>query len=191
MKKFIFLLALACYWHAGQAQVNVGADKSFQVSINDYKTYGWSKDIDQIPNNRIFASPNGVIIFNNESTRSKIKKAVQYEMDAKGYKYDPNNPDMFVIFQVTEQPGTLRTYNGYQMIDNGFDSVRTRDNVAHTKIDGGTLLINIVDNKSDKVAWQGYASGILKPDMVNDESKVRQAVSTIFNQFKFTAANKK
>jgi hypothetical protein len=74
-----------------------------------------------------------------------------------------------------------------QIINGGLDTVRTADNVQNTSIDAGTLLINILDAKSGKVAWQGYASGILKPGMVNDETKVREAVSSIFKQFNFKA----
>jgi hypothetical protein len=56
-----------------------------------------------------------------------------------------------------------------------------------TQIDPGTLIINLLDAKSGVVAWQGYASGILKPDMINDATKVREAVSSIFSQFNFKA----
>jgi len=168
-------------------QVEVGADNSFTAPIKDYKTYAWSKQIDQIPHDAVFVGPNGVLVFNNESTRSKIKNAIQFELSAKGYKQTSTNPDMIVLFRVLEQPTTLTTYNGYQMYDNGLDSTRTPANVQHTQVDAGTLLINIVDAKTSKVAWQGYASGILKPDMANDQAKIRQAVASIFNQFKYTA----
>jgi len=44
-----------------------------------------------------------------------------------------------------------------------------------------------VDAKSSVVAWQDYASGILKPDMTNDNTKVRKAISDIFKHFDFRA----
>ena len=187
MKKTFLILASCLFYFGSQAQVKVGADKSFTKSLNDYSTYAWSKNIDQIPSDKIYIAPNGVYIFNNESVRSKIKAAIEYELSAKGYKKVDNNPDILVLFTVNEQPGKLRTYNGYQMIDNGLDSVRTPSDVETTPIDAGTLIINLLDAQSGVVAWQGYASGILKPDMINDETKVREAVSSIFDQFKFTA----
>jgi hypothetical protein len=73
------------------------------------------------------------------------------------------------------------------MIDNGLDSVRTPQNTETVDIDAGTLIINLLDAKSGVVAWQGYASGILKPDMINDNTKVREAVASIFQKFDFTA----
>ena len=188
MKK-IFLILTACLMaFAIKAQnVVVGADNSFKNSLNDYSTYAWSKNIDQIPSDQVYISPTGVYVFNNESVRSKIKDAIEYELSAKGYKKDENNPDLLVLFTVTERPGKLTTYNGYQKIDNGFDSVRTPQDVTTTNIDAGTLIITIIDAKSGAVAWQGYASGILKPEMLNDESQVRQAVDDIFSKFNFKA----
>ena len=190
MKKLLFLFALTAFCFVSKAQVKVGADKSFQAHFDKYSTYAWSSDIDQIPGDKIFAGINGVLIFNNESTRAKIKDAIRYELDARGYKYQQSNGDIFITFKVTEQPGTLTTFNGYEMIENGLDSTRTKDNLERIKVDAGTVFINIIDAKSGKVAWQGYASGILKPDMVNDESKVRQAVSDLFKEFKYRAPAK-
>jgi hypothetical protein len=170
---------------SGNGQVNVGADKSFTANINDYRTYAWATDIDKIPSNKVFVGTNGVLIFNNESARKKIKDAIAYELDARGYKRQSDSADMIVTFQVLEQAGQLQTYNGYQMLNGGFDSVRTPENVQITNVDPGTLIINIIDRRSGSVAWQGYASGILKPDMINDQSKIRDAVKSIFDKFKY------
>lgn len=188
MKKLMFMLSFLLFLSfIGTAQVEVGADKSFEAPIDEYKTYQWSNKIDQIPQDAVYVGPNGVMVFNNETTRSKIKEAVQYELDTKGYTMDNSNADMIVIFSILEQPATLKTYNGYKMYNQGMDSTRTPDNVESTEVSAGTLLINIIDAKTSKVAWQAYASGILTPDMMNDESKIRHAVSSMFEQFKHTA----
>jgi len=188
MKKIILsiLPILLCFAVKSQ-NITVGADASFTTSLNDYSTYAWSKNIDQIPSDAIYVSPSGVYIFNNESVRSKIKNAIEYELNAKGYEKNENNPDMLVLFTVTERPGTLKTYNGYEMVDNGLDSIRTPDNVQRTKIDAGTLIVNIIDAKTGVVAWQGFASGILKPEMLSDETQVREAVASIFTKFDYHA----
>ncbi|HEY5370926.1 MAG TPA: DUF4136 domain-containing protein, partial [Hanamia sp.] len=134
----------------------------------------------------IFIAPNGIYVFNNESLRDKIKDAIAFELSARGYLKNESNPDMFIIFRVTEHAGTLEMKNGYQTFWDEDASVA--DNSMHrTKIDAGTLLIDFIDAKSDKVAWQGFASGILKPDMINDNMKVREAVNSIFQKFPFKA----
>jgi hypothetical protein len=113
-----------------------------------------------------------------------IKDAMKYEFDSRGYKLDSNNPDMLVSFLVTEQAGSLRTTNGYVTVASG-ERIRTEDNVSYTDVKPGTLIVNFIDAKSGKMIWQGFASGILQPDQMRDEAKVRQAASSVFSQFKY------
>ncbi|MEO7313819.1 MAG: DUF4136 domain-containing protein [Ginsengibacter sp.] len=187
MKKLLFFItACMTFTMSSFAQsVKVGADNSFKESLNKYTTFGWSADIDKISSDAIFLAPGGVYIFNNESTRSKIKEAINFELNAKGYTETETNPQVLVLFEVTEQPGKIVTFNGYDMIDG--EKTRTAEDKQKVDIKAGTLLINLVDAKSGLVAWQGYASGILNPDMINDNVKVREAVAAIFHDFKFHA----
>ena len=189
MKK-IFPLVMLCFVLSmcKEPEKTVGTDSSLSANIENYKTYDWVKNIDQIPSDKVFIGPNGILVFNNESARSKIKDAIQYELSAKGYKMDNINPDFYVNFTVLEQPADLTTFNGFQTVDNGLDSVRTPENVQKTHVDAGTVLIDFIDAKTSKQVWQGFASGILKPDMINDQSKVRAAISSIFEKYKYKAA---
>lgn len=187
MKKILFSTGILILMTTAVAAQKVGTDKDLNASIKEYKTYAWSKNIDQIPKDKIFVGPNGVLVFNNVSTRSKIKDAIHYELDARGYKLNEADPDFIVTYQVTEQPADITTYNGYVTINGGLDKVRTPDNVQKTHLKPGTVLIDFVDAKTSKQVWQGYASGILKPDMINDQSKVRGAVASIFSKYRYKA----
>lgn len=162
----------------------VGKNSDLKADFNNIKTYSWTAGIDNIPNDKIFIGPNNVYIFNNESGRKMIKDAMQFELDARGYKKDESNPDMLVSFSVTEQPGKLRTANGYVTLSSG-EKVRTEDNISFTDVKPGTLIINFIDAKTNNVIWQGFASGILHADEVSNETKVREAVSSVFSQFKY------
>ena len=48
-----------------------------------------------------------------------------------------------------------------------------------------------MDVKSGKVAWQGYASGILKLSVMNSDVKMREVLSALFKDFKFHAKKNK
>jgi hypothetical protein len=157
------------------------------TNISSYQTYAWSNDIDQIPTDAVFVGPNGVLVFNNASARSKIKSAIEYELSARGYRQIASNPDFLVSFMVLEQPAEIVTYNGYRLLYNGLDTVRTQENVDQTQVQTGTVIINFVDRKTGKMVWRGYASGALNTDMINDESKVRGAISSIFRDYRFKA----
>lgn len=161
-----------------------GKNADLSADFKSIKSYSWSRAIDNIPNDQIFVGPNGVLIFNNESGRKMIKDAIQYELDSRGYKMNGNDGDMIVSFLVLEQPASLRTTNGYVTVSSG-EKVRTEDNVSYTDVKAGTLIVNLIDAKTNKQIWQGFASGILQADQMRDESKVRLAVSKVFSEFKY------
>jgi len=191
MKRFIHLLAILLLTASvGKAQ-DVGADRKLDAEIQNYRTYVWSSDVNKIPNDAVFVGPNNVVVFNNETTRSNIKEAIQYELDARGYKMVQNDPDFIVSFIVLERPAELTTYNGYRLLYNGLDTVRTKENIDQVTVEEGTVLVSFLDFDTGREVWRGYASGILKPDMVNDQSKIRSAIQSIFEEYKYKALAQK
>jgi hypothetical protein len=185
MKKPIYLLACAIVIAMNADGQQVGTDQKLGSGIKNYSTYQFSDELDKIPQDAVFIGPNNVVVFNNESTRSNIKEAIRYELSAKGYKMVEKSPDFVVTFIVLEKPAELTTYNGYRLIHNGMDTVRTKENVEEVEVKPGTLLVSFVDFQTGKEVWQGYASGILKSDMVNDRSKIRNAVKSIFDEYQY------
>lgn len=157
------------------------------TNLENVKTYGWSTSIDKIPDEKMFVSPTGVYVFNNESARKRIKDAIEYELNARGYKMQASDatPGMWISYFILEQADSLRRTGGYVMVQG--EPVIPSDNVDYVAVEPGTLIININDSKSEKMVWQGFASGILKPEDVNNEIKIREAVSSIFNKFNFKA----
>ena len=187
MKRILLLFGFLTALTTISYSQDVGTDRELGTSIAAYQTYAWSSEIDQIPSDAVFVGPNGVVVFNNASNRSKIKSAVEYELSARGYKQVANNPDFLVSYIVLEQPAEIVTYNGYRLLYNGLDTVRTDENVNQTQVQAGTVLVNFVDRKSGKMVWRGYASAALNPEMMNDETKVRGAISSIFQEYQFKA----
>lgn len=180
----LFLVAFTMYSCRTAKTSVAGENKDLSANFKDIKTYSWTADIDNIPKDKVFIGPNGVLVFNNLSGRKMIKDAVQYELDAKGYKMVTSNPDMLVSFQVLEQPASLRTTEGYVTVFSG-EKVRTDNNISYTDVKPGTLIVNLIDADKNKQIWQGFASGIMSADAIKDQSKVRSAVSTVFSQFNY------
>ncbi|OQP55795.1 DUF4136 domain-containing protein [Niastella populi] len=165
---------------------NIDADVT---NLADVKTYGWITDVDKIPEARVFVSPTGVYVYNNESARKRIKDAIEYELNTRGYKMKSvGDPGMTVSFFITEQADTLRRTSGYVTI--GGEAVVSNDDVEWVPVQPGTLIINLNDNKTQKMVWQGFASGIIAQENINNEQKIREAVSSIFDQFNYEAKGK-
>lgn len=194
MKKVIYylsvLLTLGFFMQAcSSSKIPIaGNNKSLNADFKEIKTYAWTSDIDNIPTNKVLIGPNGVFIYNNKSGRNMIKESIQYELSAKGYQMSETNSDMLLSFIVLEQPASLRTTEGYVTLLSG-EKVRTEDNISYTDVKAGTLIINMVKTEMNQQIWQGFVSGILKADEMNDQSKVRNAVSTIFEQFNYNNNN--
>jgi hypothetical protein len=190
MKKLLLIPALLIFIAMQQSctarsKASVaGKSADVKADFNSIETFNWTADIDNIPKDVIFVGQNGVLVFNNESARKKIKDAIKYELDSRGYKPAVDDPGMLISFSVLEQPSSLHTTDGYVTLSSG-EKVLTEKNVTYTDVKPGTLLINFMDPKTGKMIWQGFASGILQADQMNDEAKVHQAVSTVFNQFKY------
>lgn len=188
MKNLFLCMAMLLFLSGpALAQDQVGADQKLNAGIKNYETFGWISSIDKIPDDQVFIGNNGVVVFNNATTRSKIKDAIMYELISKGYKFRYFEPDMLVSFYVTEQPGELTVYNGYELYNSGFDTTRTADNIETINVKPGTLLISLIDRKSGEMVWRGYANDALNPDMVNSAPKVMHAVASIFQKFDYTA----
>ena len=176
---FLFLISMP-----GFSQEAV---QDLDAPLENYSTYAWISDIDQIPDDQMFIGPNGVMIFNNESVRKTIQDAISTQLEAKGYTMDESNPDMLIGFQVLEQKGEMRTYTGYETTYMGLDTLRTEENVETVQLEAGTLLINISDKSSGKIAWQGYSSGALNEELAKNQEDVEKVVSNIFDEFEYSA----
>lgn len=189
MKKLMFVLFLPLLLSfdqgSAQAVAKVGSDIQLGEPIRQFNTFSWVKDIDEIPSDKVLVGQGGVLVYNNESARNRIKQAIAHELTAKGFKRVEADPDMVVNFIVFEQKGRLRTYQGYQVV--GGDSVRTKESVDRTRVKPGTLLITMLGGHDEGVVWQGYASGILTPASVKKDAKIKLAVEKIMDKFDYKA----
>jgi uncharacterized protein YwqG len=52
-----------------------------------------------------------------------------------------------------------------------------------------TIIIDMLDNKTDQLVWQGVGVGVLGKRKEEVILKIREAIGLIFEEFPFTAAN--
>ncbi len=188
MKNFLnlCLLGLVIFIFVGCSPgLTVGSDKRIEADISDYKTFNWLSEVGEIPGDQLFIGTDGVLIFNNESTRKNIKDAIQTQLQAKGFAMNTDNPDMLVSFIVMEQDGELRTYTREGSTYLGSGPVE-RD-VKMVNVEAGTILVNFIDADSGDQVWQGFASDGLEESDVEDANNLKSKVNAIFDEFDFSA----
>ncbi len=164
--------------------LQVGSDQRSADEIADFSTYDWVSDVEEIPGNRIYVGSEGVLVFNNNSTRKTIKEAIESQLAAKGFTRERNDPDMLVNFKVLEEDTQLRTYTreGYSYVGEGPIG---RD-VQMVDVEAGTLLLNFINADTGIQVWQGFASGALEESDLKDENKFKEKVGAIIDQFDFS-----
>jgi hypothetical protein len=197
---FIMLFSVGCaerpaYTVAGQQAI--GPD----VNFNEYSTYTWSTQV---------GGPNGGAMFLNDLIlKRKIVHAVAHELDARGYKYSEQDPDLIVNFRVFEESTEIRNVRdigpGFwgpgEAIIEGTGAVPSPMRPTATmrggsvpkgveaeqapyRLEAGSIFVQMVDKDTGEVVWQGFASGLTDGNVFSkDEERVNTAVSKIFQQF--------
>jgi hypothetical protein len=126
-----------------------------------------------------------------------LKVAVAQQMDSRGLHYDPANPDVLMNFYIHSQekvrsrqvPSMNTGYYGYR--GGIYDDFGYGGAAYETRIEQyteGTVTIDMVDVKKNKLIWEGTVSGrITKKDVKNLEKLVDDAVNDIFTGFPIPA----
>ena len=180
---------------AQSGNTTVASDKSLTADFSKYKTFDFASQVsdDQIQ----------IFFLNDLLLKGKVKEAVEYELEARGYEQTDGSPDLVVTFQILEEPPEFPGYTGVYRDENYWGptemrkdaiglvpdaEVRTADNVKTYQLKEGTLMVHLVDAESGELIWQGYASGIVDKDKVmENDDKIKQAVSLIFQTYDWRA----
>src|SRR4051812_25186207 len=102
----LFFCLSVAYNAAFAQEITVNADKRLNTDFSHYKTFYWSSQVD----NKL--DP-GFYFFNDLELKDRIRKAVSYELEGRGYKKTSQSPDLIVNFRVFIQPTSLKGYTGY------------------------------------------------------------------------------
>jgi hypothetical protein len=163
------------------------------VNFNNYKTFGWANDTAR-------SNSTGA---NNEIVDNNIKNSISAELEKKGWKETGAQPDVLLDYNVMVEKGVRKEtepaynypYTGYYFnswrhrmgyfYNPGFFQQYYTYNVPFKE---GTLSVNMVDAKTNKLIWQGWAKGDVSSKNVTT-SEVNQDVKSIFKKFDLPKTN--
>ena len=187
MKKSISILSLAIGAVITLASCSTTAhvEVAQGVNFNNYKTFGWAKDS---------LTKSGRV--DNDIVDNNIKNSIGTELEGKGWQETDQQPDVLLDYNVTVQKGVKREtdpvysypYTGYfynswrgrmgYYYNPGFFSGYRTYNVPFKE---GTLTVNMVDAKNNKLIWQGWATGdVTKKNVTSKEAQAD--VKSIFKK---------
>ncbi|MGQ4659519.1 DUF4136 domain-containing protein [Lysobacter sp. F6437] len=128
----------------------------------------------------------------------RIKTSVRREMEARGYRFDPDDPDLRVNFQgiirertdVYSVPRSDTQYfysyraRRYFAVPVWYDETRVND---YTE---GTLTVDLVDAERNHLVWTGDAIGRVTQRTPQERVQAADAaIAAIFMQYPYTAGS--
>ena len=163
-------------------------EKSKGADLAAYKTYSWveeEKPTEKKEKRR------------TEITRQNIQIAVDRQLQKSGWRLVQANPDVLVSTDlvveksqkeqrdpVYSQPYTRTYFNRFSRRFNtyyfpsqfmGYDSYSTT-------VKEGTVTVTLIDAKTDKAVWQGWATNELYDNQISDKD-INKNVKSIFKKF--------
>jgi hypothetical protein len=159
--------------------VSVNTETMPNIDFSAYKTYAWASQVDS-------KLDPGLYFLNDLQLKERIRGAVGYAMDGRGYKLTRQSPDLVINFRVFDKPANIQTYSEYGSSYFTPGEVESLQDPKRVTLEAGSLIINMIDRKTGKTVWFGTASGLTNSDGFDRrENRVRQAVNLIFKQFNY------
>ena len=181
----LLLLALAGLLLAACASgPTVRTDYDPSANFGQYQTWGWYQPIAM--------EQSGYSTWISD----RIKANVEREMNARGYRYDAENADLRVNFQgVVQERSDVYSmprsdiawfYNyrarSYVSVPVWYDEAR----VSHYT--EGTLTVDLVDAKQNRMVWTGDAIGrVVRKSPEERAADVDASISAIFAKYPYRA----
>jgi len=179
----IAVVLFASLLQAGCAtKPDVRADYDHSADFGKYRTFG-------------FASPLSTDKLGYSSlVTQQLKSAVTTQMEQRGYRLDPRNPDILINFsgklqEKQEIESTPGPYYGYRTGFYGAWPGYAMGNEVYTvNYTEGTLNVDMVDASRMQMVWEGVIVGEIKKKHLEDrEAAIDKAVAEIFAHYPFQA----
>lgn len=161
-------------------EARVDSDYSYRGNFRHYRTYD-------------FVTGTGLSADSSRLGQS-LREAIQQRFRAQGYRRANRRPDMLVNFRVYE--GDMR-FHGFDQEDlsqwikrNVEESDDTPEDQRHgyqpirLLLAEGTLLVTLIDVKSNRAVWNGYASGVTVPEGPMGEIVLKRSVRSILDRYR-------
>jgi hypothetical protein len=158
---------------------------SYRGRFRHYRTYG-------------FLSGDGLAA---DSTRlsESLREAIKQRLRLQGYKYARRNPDLMVSYKLFEGdmrfPGFVQEDITRWVKNNDAEDEETPEEQRHAyqptrmlMLDG-TLMVTLIDTKTDNAIWNGYASGVTVPEGIRGEYVLVRSVRSIFDRYRIFTEN--
>ncbi len=194
MKKIITLSFAIILVFASCETMRVTSDFDPNINFSKHKTFSvlpWDRDQSKLI---------------NEFDQKRILNAVHEQMLARGYKKAESGSDIsvstFLILNEREQTTAYTNhYNmggygyyggfGYYGFGPGYGVGTSHTTYSTQQYTVGTLIIDVFDNGTKKLIWQGIGAGTIKEDRSKRDKNIPNVIAKIMESYPVTPMKKK
>jgi hypothetical protein len=172
MKSLLTLIVLSlCLLLPGCSLTTVNYDYDRDFDFPSLKEYRWLEIPTDFPASEI------VLL--------RIKRAVDEQMQMKGFSHSPESPDFLISLQgfrdiIREGVERGTAYRGYR----GYDRTYERHYDVY-EYEEGTLTLTIINAAGNNLIWQGSATGTIEPNrsVEGREKNTQEVVAKLLANF--------
>jgi hypothetical protein len=169
MKKLfwiIFLLGISC---SSVTRVYYDHDRDFD--LRQYHSYQWA------PQANIEAHNNP--LFYNELNDKRIKRTVDAQFNAKGFLLVSQSPEIILHYHIIVDDKVTTVMEPYGL----YGPYWSRPGSQIYGYQEGTLILDVMDAKTNSLAWRGWAVSVVDDDGQIREQTLANAIVKILEQF--------
>jgi hypothetical protein len=171
--KYLLILSVFIFVGCSQ-QITVHTDYDPDYDLWTYKTFDWGQKVN------IEEGKNP--IHYNELNDKRIKSAIREQLSKRGYKSTSENPDLILHYHiiVKDQTTVVTEPFGYS-----YSPYWSRMNTSLYSYKEGTLILDLMDNKTKNLIWRGWAITDVRDSYTPKEVEelTKKVVSKIFRKF--------
>jgi len=162
-------------------------EKATGINFSNYKTFAWAGTGDTKKTDRA----------DNDIIDNNIKNSVSQELVKKGWSETDNNPDVLLDYTIAVKHGikhestpvysypyTQYLYGRRRVYSLWYPSTLIGVRSENVPFKEGELSVNMVDAKTNKLIWQGWAQGEINNKHVTTKDVTAQ-VKSIFRKFDY------
>lgn len=185
IKSMIFFVAVA-FTITGCSVTSHTAQMS-GINFNDYKTFAWVSTTKNDKSDRA----------NNDIIDNNIKNSVTKELTNRGWVEDQAGPDVLMDYTIAVRHGrrvedapvysypfSRYVYRRGRIYSLWFPSSLMGMRSVDVPFREGELTVNMIDAKTNKLIWQGWATGDLNDRQFTNKD-VNKQVKSIFKKFNY------
>lgn len=130
-----------------------------------------------------------------------LRDAIRQRLRGQGYRpvRGNNRPDLLVSFRIFEGDMHFHGFNQEDLTtwvkNNEAEDDNTPEDQRHVYqpvrllLAEGTLLVTLIDARTNRAVWNGYASGVTVPEGLRGEVVLVRSVRSIFDRYRIFTAN--